>query len=431
MLQVDSVSPAPTDERLIGAGIDRPAPALTELHVLEIVGWALGRWNRVSDIKVLHAGKEIARAIIDVPRPDLGDLFPHVTGAACAGFQASVANVDLPSIWQLEVVAIVGGEAAPIGRITGHRGPLRSSHRPRLQPLFLTTVGRTGSIWVTHLLAQHPKLVAYRPFHFEPRVATYWATILKTLARPDSYLRPIAPGVFRSNSTWWLGFEPPNIVMVPEPELQHFYGHEQIEAVATFCHRRIDAFYARVAKTQGKRRARFFIEKLLPDTPEYRVLLELYPDKREVVLVRDPRDVFCSVLAFGSRRGFFSQGRELVDGGEDYVPILAGFVEAARTAWKQGAYLLRYEDLVHEPLSTLTSLLEFVGVDASRPTVRAMLEAASEELPQMATHRTTPTTEASVGRWRRELDPSIRGLLERELGPAMLELGYEIGDQPA
>ena len=71
-----------------------------------------------------------------------------------------------------------------IATIAGHREPLRSSYEPELRPLIVTTLGRTGSTWLIHLLGTHPGVTAYRPFSFEPRAATYWTDILASLSEP-------------------------------------------------------------------------------------------------------------------------------------------------------------------------------------------------------------------------------------------------------
>jgi hypothetical protein len=137
--------------------------------------------------------------------------------------------------------------------------------------------------------------------------------------------------------------------------------------------------------------------------------------------------VFCSVRDFAAKRGFAGQGLETVESPGEYVSTLARHTRSWVEAWKDGGFLLRYEDLIRDPERTLRPTLEFLGVDASPPVIDAMCATATAtERPQMTTHRTSPSPEASIGRWRRDLDPGIREMLEREAGVAMQELGYEI-----
>ena len=56
-------------------------------------------------------------------------------------------------------------------------------------------------------------------------------------------------------------------------------------------------------------------------------LAELYPDSREVFLVRDFRDMVSSILAFNAKRGARGFGRAAAETDAGYV-----------TAWSDGGY---------------------------------------------------------------------------------------------
>ena len=62
---------------------------------------------------------------------------------------------------------------------------------------------------------------------------------------------------------------------------------------------------------------------------------ELYPDARELILVRDPRDMLASILAFNRRRGFDAFGREDVGTDQEYVHRIRGDLVRLRDHWKQ------------------------------------------------------------------------------------------------
>ena len=426
MLRVDSVQLAPFDGSIVASAIDVPAARTETHHVLELIGSVVTKRQPISDVRVMCGDDEVARAVIGVPRPDLAERFPDVPNAGVGGFQASLSGIDLPLEWAVDVVATLDEKAVPIAKIQGSRDPVQSTHTPKLQPVLLLTMGRTGSIWATYLLSRHPQLVAYRPFDFEPRMSWYWMSVLKTLVRPYSYLRPISPGLILGDPTWWAGLERPEVMLPPEQELREHFDRGHFEAVATLCHSRLDAFYTEVALMMGKK-ARAYVEKLLPIEPEYRLLLEIYPAAKRIVLVRDLRDVFCSVHDFGQRRGKYGQGRQLVQTADEYVAMLARNARQWAKETKKGGFLLRYEDLIRDPKRVLEPMLGFIGVDASRRVIDTMCaEATATELPQMTTHRTSPSVEASIGRWRRDLDPEIRKAIEREAGDAMRELGYDL-----
>jgi hypothetical protein len=95
---------------------------------------------------------------------------------------------------------------------------------------------------------------------------------------------------------------------------------------------------------------------------------------------------------------------------------------------------VRYEDLVLQPVETMTRLLEYLELDRSVDVVNGMLNQASEEvaeLPGAVTdpylvdiHRTIPDPKETIGRWRRESDDSRADLFWNALGDCLEEFGY-------
>ena len=156
---------------------------------------------------------------------------------------------------------------------------------------------------------------------------------------------------------------------------------------------------------------------------------ELDPRSREVVLVRDFRDVACSMLAYSRKLGaqVFGPG----SGGtiEDMIRWLSHHGASGLVGYAQRrgdrAHVLRYEDLVTRPEATLTAVLDFIGAGAEEDTVAAMLGALAQERDRAADHATTTSAEQSIGRWRNELDAGQQDLAEHLFRPHLDALGYE------
>jgi hypothetical protein len=277
------------------------------------------------------------------------------------------------------------------------------------------------------LLGQHPEIVAYRPFEFEPRVSTYWMHILRTLSEPVSYLQPIA-GFSKREDYWWIGNDSTlEVAKFIDSEVQQWLGQNNIETLLAFCQNRIEAFYDHVAKIQNQIAPVYFAEKYLPDHFVLSAIWELYPQAHEVFLVRDFRDVVCSILAFNAQRGYAAFGRELATNDEQYVRQLRGSAVRLLKSWKRRshkAHLLRYEDLILRPIETLTSLLEYLNLEPTPLVVERMIQRASEETSGMRQHRTSPDPEKSIGRWRRDLDPSLQAVCQEAFGDVLQEFGY-------
>jgi hypothetical protein len=154
---------------------------------------------------------------------------------------------------------------------------------------------------------------------------------------------------------------------------------------------------------------------------------ELYPQGRELFLVRDFRDMIASMLAYNARKGFGDFGRETAESDAAWLAELHRGVVALRDAWRERGdttSLVRYEDLVRDPGSTLPPLLSVLGLDATPETVRGLIAAAAPDAPELRGHGTAGSPEASIGRWRTDLTPELLAAVEETFGDLLQEFGY-------
>jgi Sulfotransferase family len=168
-------------------------------------------------------------------------------------------------------------------------------------------------------------------------------------------------------------------------------------------------------------------------TPETSFALEAallaYPQAKTVHVIRDGRDVVCSLL----ERGWFRADR----GGADDARLpygaqprfwveperrdeFAHVSEARRAAWAWRRYVtaarsrpdrtveLRYERLVAEPAAEADRVAAALGSDAA-----ALRDAFAQ------------AHDASLGRWRRDLTEEQVADVEAEAGHLLAELGYD------
>jgi hypothetical protein len=160
--------------------------------------------------------------------------------------------------------------------------------------------------------------------------------------------------------------------------------------------------------------------------------LRAYPAARALHVVRDGRDVVCSLI----ERGWLSSGRA---GGDDaHLPYGArarfwveperatefeAASEATRAAWAWRRYLtaarsgggnrtleVRYETLAGDPSAAAAAIAAHLEIDPA-PLVRALAN----------------VHDRSIGRYRRDLSPEQLAEIEREAGPLLRELGYAAG----
>lgn len=433
-IQIDSVErfPVAADE-LLGFTLELPGPGeASRSQTLHFDGWVLGKDSRVAAVEVLQDGRPVLRIPVGERREDVGAAFPDTPQAATGGFSGAVGALRLRLRFELLLRGVFeDGETVPLATVTGSRSPLQLQPAPGPRPLIVTTLGRTGSTWCVWMLQSHPAIVAHSPFENDARVGSYWMSVLQTLSDPSSYLRQVYPGDVAEND-WWVGHEADIPSRLNDRTLGGWLADARVYELALSCRERIDSFYGFLAEQQGKQ-ASYYVEKFLPGQLPAELLRELYPGAAEVVLVRDLRDVFCSILAFNRKRGYQAFGRELAGSDDEYIDSVRRSGEALlghlRTDGRK-THLVRYEDLIREPVATLEPLLSHLDLDpAAAP---EMVERAAVSTAAMDHHMTAPSAATSIGRWRTELDPDLADRCDAVLSPVVADFGYatDAGDSP-
>jgi hypothetical protein len=252
--------------------------------------------------------------------------------------------------------------------------------------------------------------------------------VLKTLAAPtDARKRVGAPMEFHLEPLAAGGNPFYSAAFAAWPEVEAWSGSAYVEELAAFCQRSIDGWYLATAVAQGQaiEPLVYFAEKHFPDAYP-RLMRDLYPAARELFLVRDFRDMVASMQAYNARQGSGSFGRDKAGSDEAWLAYLHQNFLVLRAAWRdrgEPGSLVRYEDLVRDPASTLPPLLTFLGLDAAPETVACLIAAA--DAPELRGHGTSGSPEASIGRWRNDLSPELRLAVEETFGDLLREFGYE------
>jgi hypothetical protein len=400
ILEVEELSKE--SELLLGFNIDALKKGQKiDTQSIPVTGWLLSKASPATAVEILSGGKVLQKVPLGKPRPGVGKRFPEKPEAQNCGFAAAVGVLGLPQKATLRLRAyLADGSTLPLADIKLSHQPLRTSYQPQLQPLMLTSSGRSGTTWMMQLLSQHPAIVTCQIYAYETRVAPFWMQLLQFLSQ-------------RANP-------------VETP-----FGADYPPKAAAFCQQTLDAFYLHLAEAQGQTispaELTYFAEKN-SFNPNIDLLMEIYPQGKEIILVRDFRDVASSILAFNKKRGSKEFGRNRFKNDEEHLrEVMKNASSGLLQRWKkqqQQARLVRYEDLILSPEETLTGIFRYLNLDNSQEAIARILEKASADTPYTQWHQTSSSAKDSIGRWRQDLEPSLQKVCNQVLAKTLREFGY-------
>jgi len=293
-------------------------------------------------------------------------------------------------------------------------------------PIALTSLGRSGSSVTLGHLGCHPEISVFQLFSGEAHYINYFAQTIKTLSSPGSYLNPIRSGytfgdeMLVGNAEVAAQFEPTadNLWFQQEylPELRKFFSGKLAEL-----------YQWKKSSVHPGDAPSFVCEKFSP-SGAVELVKEVFPEMKEVVLVRDFRDVLCSVLAFNRKRGFEAFGVEQFSDTEEYVrKCLAPSADILLERWHKAegrAHLVRYEDFIMDRKQALVGMFAYIGTQSQD--VRAVMETAdrTQKDKQRKRHCTASDPIASIARYESELSPELIELCNETMEEPLREFGY-------
>jgi hypothetical protein len=423
-LEVLNVSvPEQLPDGVRAARIRIPEPGATsDGFTLELSGTVITAAGPARAVELTCNGMPVREVPVDITRTGLAQEFPDLPDELRCGFRSLVGTLLLPAEFELELIAIAeDGRRFPIGSITGRRAHPSPSVEPRLRALMVTSVGRTGTVLLMRMLAAHPSVVVHPAGRYEVWPARYWAHMLAVLSAPADHMRSAAPFGF-DHDLWHVGQNPFATAGPSDGALGAWLGRAHVDRLASFCLANVEDWYAIAAREQGKEPVYFAEKNLLRTSVQGLGVSDLYPEAGEVFLVRDFRDVACSMFSFLGdkwRADGYDTDRALRE-------LVAPLVQHLVSGWRargEHAHLVRYEDLALTPRDTLAGMFRYLGIDSSDAAVDDALRSGADER-SFSGHGTSATIEQSVGRWEREGDESFRDTLNEVLHESLVEFGY-------
>lgn len=149
---------------LLGCSIDSPLAATSkEDYSFELAGWVLARQSAAAEIELVANDGPVRTVSITQPRPDVVRCYPEAPPNSKVGFCAPISVIGMTPEFELLVQVVLENTLRiPIARIRGRHRAIPSRYEPTIKPLLVTSLARTGTTWIMHVLAQHPSVAVLR-----------------------------------------------------------------------------------------------------------------------------------------------------------------------------------------------------------------------------------------------------------------------------
>ena len=413
---------------LLWFGIDEPStPSRLVGYDFIVSGWVVHPQLPAESVQVISGDGVISGwDKVALARPDLGEALPGLPRAQTCGFRFAAGAMALTRDFECTIaVTLEGGRQVALARVRGRRPTLPPGDSADLQPILVTSLGRSGSTALLRVLAAHPAIVSERVAPYETRTSSYWLHVFHVLSRSANHAHEGDLATLLTDPHFG-GQNQVNVARRDEAApMRTWYARTQIERLAVFCRTNIESFYRAVAEANGQQQPMYFAEKRL-DSVLSNPLIDLYPQGREIFLVRDFRDVAASIFAFNRQRGYQAFGRQHFATDEDYLRRLAMWATQLYEAWQCRAHeslLVRYEDLVLSTRETLGTIFEYLRLEHDEATIEATISEALGA-PELPGHRTAADAVSSIGRWRVDLDDRLKEVCAEEFGALLSAFGY-------
>lgn len=194
---------------------------------------------------------------------------------------------------------------------------------------------------------------------------------------------------------------------------------------------------ALIYKLHGSKNFNYLGDKNNVNIFHQQEIQEIYPNTKFIFIVRDPRDVYNSLVSSSQTASNSkyapSLGQSISDFCESWNIAYSNFSHAS--FWiNSNIFLLKYEDLVSAPLNAIRLLLGFINEDllgrsASLDLAKLHLAGNDEPIELMPWKQKTlqPISTDGINRWKWELSRDISGEIYRHCREFMTIFGYEKG----
>lgn len=314
--------------------------------------------------------------------------------------------------------------------------------------LFVVGCPRSGTSWVTSLIAAHPDVIAvprethvyrlvYEPFvelprwNWQKRLRS-WKGILRRYG-----LKPLLFG-FKPADIWQGILRDYQILDRPDSHGLHgLVGYGDLKLLIKAIRSQIPETNRGLVQAEELIAAMFdrFLEQhcqpgqtVLEKTPMHiryaEQILWRFPEARIIEVVRDGRDVCVSYNALAKQQhwakigtaGAIRQWKQCVEWGD---------LIRERSSLRNRVHTVRYEALKADPQRSLRQIFQFANLECEEPQLETIISAADiNQITQKGEGQYVRS--GSVGDWKENLSEAEISLCYEIAGEQLIRLGYEV-----
>ena len=277
-VEISGVTLCPSDDLITAAWLDYPRTGPVDGYAFEVFGWVVSK-APVAEVEFVHERSVVARCELTVSRPDVARVYGS---SSQVGFWKAIGTVGLAPAFTIGVrVVFQDGRRREIAEIRGTQ-QLTSAFTPSMQPIMVTSLGRSGSTLLMRMLAEHPDIIVHERFPYETHVCSYWMHFIHVLATPVDTSRVESLQFWRDPKRlppFPYFFKDPAIGLTPREEatLDRWYATDQVEEFARVAQAAVESFYREYASSRKRTTPAFFAEKIVPAGHIRRIMRLLYP----------------------------------------------------------------------------------------------------------------------------------------------------------
>lgn len=414
---------------LQGGFIDLPeVSSAFDIFVFKISGWVLGKEKKAILVDILHDGITIRKIPINSSRPDVHEAYRTSFFSDECGFDSAISIIGLPKIFRIDLIIVFeNGEKETLGYIEGKRESLQTNYEPKIHPIILCAIGRSGTTRTMQLLSEHPQIIAEKIFPYEHHCALYWMHAFKVLSGPANHFS--SANIDHGDMDWnSVGHNPFfSFASIDNPVKLNWLGYTHINQLAGFFQKTIDEYYMCLSG-ENKNNIKCFLEKWHIGFSDPFILQNLYKEEKIFIQVRDFRDILCSHKSF--IKDYINNNHYVCE--EDAIEVLAKEIKKAglkllnlANKTDRKIYIQKYEEVVLNPYNSLVKLLDYLGLSSDSSTINKILDYTSTLTQASKNHITSKNANASIGRWKTDSDHFMEYLYHKYFNDLLNEFGYE------